>query len=71
MVEKSIKIPMITINDNRDQIKYDANNEIEWIFSPRYGWNEMPKKVINELSEHEFSLDFNDKYYPNWLNREK
>jgi hypothetical protein len=31
------------------------NNEIEWVFSPRYGWYEMPEEVVNELKEHKFA----------------
>jgi hypothetical protein len=30
--------------DNGNQIKYNREVDIEWGFSPRYGWNEIPKK---------------------------
>jgi hypothetical protein len=37
LVKEHIMAPRIAIHDNSDQIKYDMNNEIEWIFSSRYG----------------------------------
>jgi hypothetical protein len=63
MVKDYINSPRIAIHDNGNQIKYDYNNEVEWVFSPRYGWNEMPEKVIAELSKYKISWNFYGKYY--------
>jgi hypothetical protein len=38
-----------------DQIKYNNRNEIEWIFSPRYCWYELPEEVRNELTINDLS----------------
>jgi aromatic ring-cleaving dioxygenase len=43
-VKEHKKATKVAIHDNGDQIKYDKKNEIEWIFSPRIGWNEMREK---------------------------
>jgi hypothetical protein len=48
--------------DNGDQIKYNDKGEIEWAFSPRYGWNEMRSEVIEEIKSYKFTRDFFRKY---------
>jgi hypothetical protein len=48
----------ITYHLNGDQIKYNSNGEIEWRFSPRYGWSELPDNRVKELTEHDLEWDF-------------
>jgi hypothetical protein len=36
LVRKYLKTPRLAIHSNGDQIKDKENNEIEWMFSPRY-----------------------------------
>jgi hypothetical protein len=49
LVKKHLDSPRIVLYNNGDQIKYDVNNEIEWVFSPRYGWNEIPEEIRKEF----------------------
>jgi hypothetical protein len=48
--------------DNSDQIKYNEKGEIEWAFSSRYRWNEMPNEIIEEIKSYMFTWDFFGKY---------
>jgi hypothetical protein len=36
----------------RDRIKYDEKGEIERVFSPRYGWNNMPEEVRERITSY-------------------
>jgi hypothetical protein len=38
-----------------DQIKYNNQNEIEWVFSPKYCWYEFPEEVRNEITTNDLS----------------
>jgi hypothetical protein len=39
----------LSICENRDRFKYNEKGEIEWMFSPRYGWNNIPEEVKKEI----------------------
>jgi hypothetical protein len=46
-----------------DQIKYNDQNEIEWVFSPRYCWFELPEEGRKEITMNDLSWDFYGEYY--------
>jgi hypothetical protein len=48
--------------DNGDRTKYDDNGNIEYIFSPRYGWNEMPKEVGDDVTRYKLKWNFFGNY---------
>jgi hypothetical protein len=53
-----------------DQIKYNNQNEIEWVFSPRYCWFELFEEIRKEITANDLSRDFNGECYsrihPSW-----
>jgi hypothetical protein len=44
-----LKEERIAFCQNEDQIKYNREGAIEWMFSPKYGWYELSDKKRNEL----------------------
>jgi hypothetical protein len=46
-----------------DQIKYNNQNEVEWVFSPRYCWYELPEEVSNQLTMNDLFWDFYSECY--------
>jgi hypothetical protein len=38
-----------------DPIKYNNQNEIEWVFSPRYCWFELPEEIRKEITANDLS----------------
>jgi hypothetical protein len=38
-----------------DQIKYNNQNEIEWVFSPRYCWFELLEEIRKEITANDLS----------------
>jgi hypothetical protein len=53
-----------------DQIKYNSQNEIEWVFSPRYCWFELSEEIRKEITANGLSWDFYGECYsrihPSW-----
>jgi hypothetical protein len=47
---------------NADRIKYDKDLNIEEVFSPRYGYDFVPEKILNEIRKCHYSWDFYGKY---------
>jgi hypothetical protein len=47
-----------------DRIKYEESDEIEWVFSPRYGWSNLPKEFRDEITKYDLKWDFVGKYIP-------
>jgi hypothetical protein len=52
-------------------IKYNGANEIEWVFSPRYDWNNMPEEIRNMITKYYLKWDFFGKYVPNLYNHKR
>jgi hypothetical protein len=68
--KEHLKKERIAYNMYGDQIKYNNHNEIEWVFSPRYCWYELPEEARNEITANYLSWDFYGEYYsrlhPSW-----
>jgi hypothetical protein len=56
-LEEYLKCPRLVMYDNGDRIKYNSVGEIEWVFSPRYGWNKMSKEIIEEITRYQLKWD--------------
>jgi hypothetical protein len=56
--QKHINEERIAYTDFGDQIKYNNQNEIEWVFSPRYCWFELPEEARKEITANDLSWDF-------------
>jgi hypothetical protein len=53
-IDEHVNSPRIAVYDSGHHFKYNENNEVGWVFSPRYGWYEMTEELINEFIMHEF-----------------
>jgi hypothetical protein len=42
----------LAFTSNGDRIKYDEKGEIERVFSPGYGWNNMPGDVRETIARY-------------------
>jgi hypothetical protein len=56
--KKYLEERKLAISLDGDQIKYSEEGEIEWMFSPRYGWYELPEEKVEELTMHDLSWDY-------------
>lgn len=50
--------PRLAICDNRGRIKYNEKEEMGWIFSPRYAWNNMPEEIRSEIDKYNLKWDW-------------
>jgi hypothetical protein len=62
-VKEYLETRKLAFCDKGDQIKYDNRDEIEWVFSLRYGWCEMPEEIRAEFTKYKFSWEFYGNYY--------
>jgi hypothetical protein len=53
--QKHLKEERIADTECGDQIKYNSQNEIEWVFSPRYCWYELPEEAKKEITANDLS----------------
>jgi hypothetical protein len=61
-VEKYFNNLRIAFMSNGDRIRFGENNITEEVFSPRYGFNEMPENVLKVLKNCPYDWDFQGKY---------
>jgi hypothetical protein len=57
-LQRDLKEPRYAYMSNGDRIKYDKDQNIEEVFSPRYGYDYIPEKILNEIKECHYSWDF-------------
>jgi hypothetical protein len=52
----------IAIYENGDRIQYNEEGKIEWGFSLRYGWNNLPEEVKQEIIKFNLKWDWFGNY---------
>jgi hypothetical protein len=57
-IQKYLLNPRMVFMSNGDRIKYGKNGIIEEAFSPRYGYELIPKEMIKEIKEYQYFWDF-------------
>jgi hypothetical protein len=60
----------LAFTSNGDRIKYNGEEVIEWVFSPSYGWNNMPEEVKNVITKNNLEWIFFREYIPKLYNQD-
>jgi hypothetical protein len=54
--------PRLAIYHNGDHVKLISQEKVDWTFSPRLDWNDMPKEVINKINNYNCMWDYFGKF---------
>jgi hypothetical protein len=62
--------PRIAIYNTGNHVMLTEGNKVEWAFSPKFGWNDMPSEVIEKIKSYNCMWDDYGKFVEHENNAE-